>query len=139
MTRFITRSPLLDDFFKDMPGFFVRPLHGDPLPDQIRMDIKEQNGAYVVQAEIPGVAKNNIHVSIDGNQVSINAEVKQEDIQKEGEQVLRSERFYGAMARTFTLPSDIDEAASKAKYEDGLLTLTLARKNRGGQQRLSIE
>jgi HSP20 family protein len=139
MTRFITRSPLFDDFFKDMPGFFVRPLHGDPLPDQIRMDIKEQNGAYVVQAEMPGVAKNNIHVSIDGNQVSINAEVKQEDIQKEGEQVLRSERFYGAMARTFTLPCDIDEAASKAKYEDGLLTLTLTRKDRGSQQRLTIE
>lgn len=138
----LIRSRLFDDFFNDFaPGFFVKPLHGDPLPTaaQIKIDVKESGGAYTVQAEVPGVAKEDINVSIDGNVITLSAEVKQHDSQSEGEKVLRTERYYGAVSRSFQLPVDIDQAAAKAKYDNGVLTLTLPKKQAGGTQRLSIE
>lgn len=139
MNRLVTRNSLFDDFFREVPGFFVRPLHGDPLPETIRLDIKEAGNSFVVSAEVPGVSKENIHVDIDGNEVSIRAEVKQEDAQTEDERVLRSERFFGAVARSISLPAEIDESASKARYEHGVLTLTLPKKSRSGQARITIE
>lgn len=138
----LIRSRLFDDFFNDFaPGFFVKPLHGDPLPTaaQIKIDVKESGGAYTVQAEVPGVAKEDINVSIDGNVVTLSAEVKQHDSQSEGEKVLRTERYYGAVSRSFQLPVDIDQAAAKARYDNGVLTLTLPKKAASGTQRLTIE
>ena len=79
MNSLVTRGSLFDDFFKDIaPGFYVRPLHGDgvPSPSQIKVDVKETDGGYTVQAEVPGVPKEDIHVSIDGNVVSLRAEVR---------------------------------------------------------------
>jgi len=142
MNSLITRSGLFDDFFKDVaPGFFVKPLHGDPLPNpaQLRIEVKEVADAYTVQAEVPGVAKEDIHVTIDGSVVTLRAEVRQQDRQTEGEKVLRSERYYGAVARSFQLPVDIDEARSKARYENGVLTLTLPKRVSVSGQRLTIE
>lgn len=139
MNRLVTRNSLFDDFFREVPGFFVRPLHGDPLPETIRLDVKEAGNSFVVSAEVPGVSKENIHVDIDGNEVSIRAEVKQEDAQTEDERVLRSERFFGSVARSISLPAEIDESASKARYEHGVLTLTLPKKIRTGQARITIE
>jgi heat shock protein Hsp20 len=133
---------LFDDFFKDIaPGFYVRPLHGDgvPTPSQIKVDVKETDGGYTVQAEVPGVPKEDIHVSIDGNVVSLRAEVRQHDQKTEGEKVLRSERYFGSVARSFQLPVDVDAAQAKAKYDNGVLTLTLPKKQGGNAQRLSIE
>jgi len=98
----------LDDLFK---GFFVRPVMFEGKPQmQIKMDLKEKDDAYVVHADIPGVKKEDIHVSIDGNQVSISAETRMEKEEKEGEKVLRSERYVGKVARSFTLAHDVDEA-----------------------------
>ncbi len=142
MANQLIRSRLFDDFFNDFaPGFFVKPLHGDPLPNpgQIRIDVKESDDAYTVQAEVPGVTKDDINVSIDGSVVTLRAEVKQHDSQTSGEKLLRSERYYGAVARSFQLPVDIDQAAAKAKYDSGVLTLTLPKKQAGGTQRLTIE
>lgn len=140
MNSLIARSGLFDDFFKDVaPGFYVKPLHGDPLPAQIKVDVKEAPGAYTVQAEIPGVAKEDIHVTIDGNVVTLRAEIKQEDRQREDEKVLRSERYYGAVSRSFQLPVDIDKAAAKARYDSGVLQLTLPKKSSVAGQRLTIE
>ncbi len=139
MNRLVTRNSLFDDFFREVPGFFVRPLHGDPLPETIRLDVKEAGNSFVLSAEVPGVSKENIHVDIDGNEVSIRAEVKQEDAQTEDERVLRSERFFGSVARSISLPAEIDESASKARYEHGVLTLTLPKKSRSGQARITIE
>jgi HSP20 family protein len=140
MNSLMTRSGLFDDFFRDVaPGFFVKPLHGDALPAQIKVDVKEVEGGYSVQAELPGVAKEDIHVSIDGPVVSLRSEVKQEDSKVEGERVLRSERYYGAISRSFQLPVDIDESKAKAKYDNGVLQLTLPRKAANASQRLSIE
>ena len=141
MSSLVPRS-IFDDFFKDFaPAFYVRPLHGDALPDpsKIKIDVKEDDAAYTVHAEIPGVPKDDIQVSIDGNVVSLRAEVQQKDEKKEGEKVLRSERYYGAVERSFQLPADVDAAQAKAKYDNGVLTLTLPKKQSGATQRLKIE
>lgn len=142
MATQLSRGSLFDDIFKEFtPGYFIKPLHGDPLPSagQIKIDVKENDNAYVVQAEVPGVAKEDIHVSIDGNVVTLRAEIKQSDSQTEGEKVLRSERYYGAVSRSFQLAQDIDQGTSKAKYDAGVLTLTLNKKQTSSPQRLSIE
>lgn len=139
MNSLIARSGLFDDFFKDVaPGFYVKPLHGDPLPAQIKVDVKETPDAYTVQAEVPGVSKDDIHVTIEGNVVTLRAEVKQQD-QTQDEKLLRSERYFGAVSRSFQLPQDIDNAAAKAKYENGVLMLTLPKKTASAGQRLTIE
>lgn len=142
MNSLVTRGSLFDDFFKDFaPGFYVRPLHGDglPTPSQIKIDVKEDDAAYTVQAEVPGVPKEDIHISIDGNVVSLRAEVRQHDEKREGEKVLRSERYYGAVARSFQLPVDVDATQAKAKYDNGVLTLTLPKKQGNKTQRLMID
>lgn len=142
MNSLITRGNLLDEFFRDVaPGFYVKPLHGDPLPTpaQIKIDVKESDAAYTVHAEVPGVTKEDIHVSLDGNVVTLRAEVKQQDSQARDEKVLRSERYFGAVSRSFQLPVDIDQSRAKAKYDNGVLTLTLPKKTGGGGQRLNID
>ena len=142
MNALVGRGGLFEDFLKDInPGFYVRPLHGDPLPTpgQMKVDVKENEGSYTVCAEVPGVPKEDIHVSVEGNVVSLRAEVRQQDQQTEGEKVLRSERYFGSVARSFQLPSDIDASQCTAKYDNGVLTLTLAKKQGGNAQRLSIE
>lgn len=140
MGNLIPRGSLFDDFFKDMaPGFYVKPLHGDPLPQSIKVDVKENGSAYTVEAEMPGVAKEDIHVNIDGNVVTLRAEVKQLDSQNADDKLLRSERYYGSVARSFQLPVDIDEDAAKAKFDNGVLVLTLPKKKGRSGQRLSIE
>ena len=142
MNSLIQRGSLFDDFFKDLaPGFYVRPLHGDPLPNpgQVKIDVKESPEAYTVTAELPGVPRDDIHVTIDGGVVTISAEVKQQDAQSEGEKVLRSERYYGQISRSLSLPVDIDKTKAKAKYGDGVLNLTLPKQTAAGAHRLNIE
>ncbi|MBS3996020.1 MAG: Hsp20/alpha crystallin family protein [Hydrogenophaga sp.] len=142
MNHLISRSGLFDDFFKDVaPGFYVRPLHGDslPSPSQIKIDVRETPAAYTVVAEVPGVAKEDIHVTVEGGVVTLRAEIQQQDRQQEDEKVLRTERYYGAVARSFQLATDIDHEKSKAKYENGVLTLTLPKKVSLAGQRLNIE
>lgn len=127
----------IDDLFK---GFFVRPaLLEQQAPVQIKMDVKENDNAYTVHAELPGVKKEDIQVQIDGNQVSIHAETKAEKEQKEGEKVLRSERYVGKVERRFILAHDIDETQAKAQYKDGVLELTLPKKAAGATKKLVIE
>ena len=142
MNSLVTRGSLFDDFFKDFaPGFYVRPLHGDglPTPSQIKIDVKEDDAAYTVHAEVPGVPKEDIHISVEGNVVSLRAEVRQHDQQKDGEKVLRSERYFGQVARSFALPADVDASQAKAKYDNGVLILTLPKKQASNAQRLHIE
>jgi HSP20 family protein len=92
----------------------------------------------VVQAELPGVARDDIHVQVDGNRVSISAEVKRESEQKEGDRVLRSERYYGNLARSFSLANDIDDDNAAARFENGVLSLTLPKKTAPGARKLQI-
>ena len=125
----------LDELFR---GFF-RPVGVEKTAAPIKMDAVELPDAYVVKAEIPGVNKDEIQVSIEGNEVTIGAEVKRETETKEGERVLRTERYSGSVYRAFTLPVEIDEAASTAKYENGVLELTLTKKPAAAGRKLTIQ
>lgn len=134
----LTRLDPFDDLFR---GFFVRPveLGNQPQAPTIKMDVKEEADAYQVHAELPGVRKEDIHVSIDGSQVSISAEVKQEKEIKEGERLLRSERYFGKVARSFQLAQDIDDGKASAKFSDGVLELTLPKRAASASKRLAID
>ena len=140
MTNLLRYNPA-DDAFDDLfRGFFMRPVRFEGQPEvQIKIDISEDDKAYTVHAEIPGVKKEDIHVTIDGNQVAISAEVKNEKEVKEGEKVLRSERYYGKVSRAFTLGQDVDEASAQAKYDNGVLELRLPKQVAAKAKRLTIE
>lgn len=127
----------LDDFFK---GFFVRPVafEGEKAM-QIKVDVKENDDGYTVHADIPGVKKEDIHVTVEGNMVSISAETKSEKEEKKGEKVIRSERYVGKVSRSFSLGSDIDEAKAQAKYTDGVLELTLPKKATSASKKLAVQ
>jgi len=133
----------LDSVFDDLVrGFFVRPVRFDNengAPQQFRVDVSENDKGYVVRAEIPGVKKDDINVAIDGNQVEISAEVKNEKEIKEGEKVLRSERYYGKVYRGFALAHEVDQNATQAKYADGVLELTLPKKASAAAKRITIQ
>ncbi|MFN6961368.1 MAG: Hsp20/alpha crystallin family protein [Rhodocyclaceae bacterium] len=134
----LTRYDPFDDFFR---GFFVRPIEmgkGIEAPD-MKVDVKEQDKAFVIHAEMPGIKKEDIHVTIDGPVVSISAERKEEKEEKEGGRVLRSERYFGKVSRSFNLGQDIDDAAATAKFTDGVLELTLPKKAQAQAKRLMID
>jgi HSP20 family protein len=137
MSNIIRRDPL-EDLFR---GFFVRPVEfgGNGEAPQMRVDVKETPESYVVHAELPGVAKDDIHVHIDGPVVSISAERKENKEQKSGERVLRTERYYGKVSRSFQLGQDIDEGAASARFNDGVLELTLPKKAEVQSKRLTIQ
>lgn len=121
LTRFEPFN-VMEDFLRD---FHLRPsLREWNVEPRIKMDVEEDDKAYIVKAEIPGVKKEDISVDVEGNVVSITAELKQETEQKTGK-TLRSERYYGAQSRTFTVSHDIDSTKVEAKYADGVLSLTL--------------
>jgi HSP20 family protein len=87
---------------------------------------------------MPGVKKEEIQITINGNEVAVSAEVKQEKIVKNGDTVLRAERFYGTIQRAFSLGQEVDEASAKAKYNDGILELTLPKKAAAAAKRLAV-
>ncbi|MGA9665331.1 MAG: Hsp20/alpha crystallin family protein [Gallionella sp.] len=135
--RYSPADNAFDDLFR---GFFMRPVRYDGQQEiQIKLDVSEDDKAYTVHAEIPGVKKEDIHVTVDGSQVAISAEVKNEKEVKEGEKVLRSERYYGKVSRTFMLDQDVDEAAAQAKYSDGILELRLPKRISAKSKTLAIQ
>jgi HSP20 family protein len=140
MNQLTTYDPFADAGIDELFRGFFRPVRFEKAgPAMIKMDVTEQDNAYVVKAEIPGVSKEDIQVSIEGNQVTIGAEVKREKDVKDGERVLRSERYYGSAYRAFTLPVEVDEATSNAKYESGVLELTLAKKPAQTGRKLTVQ
>ena len=142
VTRFDPFTDLVDDLFK---GFLVRPVAYEGRSDgglqlpKAKVDVAEKNGAYVVSAELPGVKKEDIHVSIDGTQVTLEAEVKREKEASQDERVLHSERLYGKLMRSFTLPQEVDESKAEAKFRDGVLELTLPKKMAAQRKQISIQ
>lgn len=130
---------LLDDLFK---GYWVRPmrLSGESAEmGRVKMDVKENEKEYTVHAELPGVKKEDIQVGIEGKSLSINAEVKRSKEEKEGDKVLRSERYHGKVYRGFSLGQDVDEAGAKAKFDKGVLELVLPKKTVTAARKLAIE
>lgn len=144
MSNIVQRDPfaiddMLDDLFK---GYFVRPMcmSGEQSEMQmIKMDVKEGGKDYTVHAELPGVSKGDIHVTIEGNSVVISAEVKKTSEQKEGEKMLRKERYYGKTYRSFALGQEVDESNARAKFDNGVLELVLPKKAVSAARKLAIE
>lgn len=119
----------------------LRPwrLEGVDRAPQIKIDLSEHDDSYMVKADIPGVRKEDIDVRIDRNQVTISAEVKQEKEVKDGERVLRSERYFGKVSRSFQLAQDIDDGKAVARFNDGVLELTLPKRAATASKRLAID
>jgi HSP20 family protein len=139
VTRFDPFNELVDDLFR---GFLVRPVglegRGEALA-RMKVDVAEKNGEYKVTAELPGVKKEDIQVSIDGAQVTLAAEVKQEKEASQDERVLHTERVFGKVSRSFTLPQEVDEAGAQAKFRDGVLELTLPKKAAAQRKQITIQ
>ena len=113
-----------------MSGMVFKPmLLDEKASPSIKIDASEDDKSYKIDADIPGVKKEDIKVSIQGNEVSISAEVKQEKDEKESGRVLRSERYYGQVYRSFTLPQPVDESSAQAQYDNGVLHLTLPKRS----------
>lgn len=126
----------VDDIMRE---FSVMPsLRGFETEPRIRMDVSETDKAYMVKADIPGVKKEDIKISIDGNMVSVSATAKEEKDVKEGN-TMCSERYYGEQYRSFRLPTEVDDAKVEAKYQDGVLQLTLPKKEGKGTKQIAIQ
>jgi HSP20 family protein len=135
--RYSPTDSAFDDLFR---GFFMRPVRFEGQQDiQIKLDVSEDDQAYSVHAEIPGVKKEDIHVNIDGSQVAISAEVKNEKEIKDGEKLLRSERYFGKVSRTFVLDQDVDEETAQAKYANGVLELRLPKRSGSKVRSIAIQ
>jgi len=126
----------VDELFS---GFF-KPVRGNEAlqAPQIRVDVNEKEDAFVVKADIPGIRKEDIDVSVNGNSLTISAEVKKETDEKKDGKVLRSERYYGVATRSMSFGNDVDATAAKAKYENGVLELTLPKKASQQTKRLAV-
>lgn len=140
MNELRTKDPFALDPFEEAFRALWSPsrLEGAGRTPQIRVDVHEDEAAYTIKADIPGVKKDAIDVRVDGNVVTIGAEVKREHEEKKEGRVLRSERHVGYASRSFTLASDVDEGQADAKYVDGVLTLKLPKKAKASSKRLSV-
>jgi HSP20 family protein len=138
----ITRFNPLEDSFENMlrgiPVWLPNRSEHAPAPTQLRMDVTENDKEYRVLAELPGVKKEEISITINGNDVAVSAEVKQEKVVANGETMLRAERYYGKIERAFSLRQEVDEATAEAKYNDGVLELTLPKKTVAAAKRLAV-
>lgn len=131
---------LVESMFQD----FLAPLAqgGRWLEDGLampRLDLGETEKTFEVQAELPGVKKEDVKVSVDGQRVTIEAECQEANEQRQGEQVVYSERSTRRYLRSFTLPSEVEDAGAEAKLEDGVLRLSLPKRQGGAAKRLTIQ
>jgi HSP20 family protein len=143
MTRFNPRSDMV------RPGVFpgignlltglslapvLRELEQAP---RMKVDIEETDQAYILRADVPGADREDIAVTVDGNTVSITANVQQQRVEPNGN-MISVERIYGEEYRVFTLPQEVDESKAEARIENGVLVLTLPKKTGGGARKLDI-
>ena len=138
----VARFDPFGESFEDAFRRMLRPVRwegAEGAPVDIKVDVEENDKAYVVKAEVPGVKKEDIDVRIDGNVVTISAESKREKEVKEKGKVIRSERYYGSMLRSFSLGNDVNDAEATAKYTDGILELTLPKKETTAAKKLAVK
>ncbi len=142
MTNLRLLDPSFSDSFDTALRRFFSPvaIETDTQALKMRIDVSEKDNNYVVKADIPGVKKEDINVRIDGNVIQIDAEVKEEkETRGDGNKLLRSERYYGNVSRTFSLAQDVDDGKAQAKYSDGVLTLELPKKTSVASRKLAIQ
>jgi HSP20 family protein len=142
MTNLRLLDPNFTDSFENAVRRFFSPalLEAEQQQLKMRIDVSENDSAYTVKADIPGVTKEVISVQVEGNVVSIEAQAKSEKEEKgEGDKILRSERYYGSIARSFSLGQDVDASKVQAKYADGVLTLQLPKAATANSRRIAIQ
>jgi HSP20 family protein len=142
MTSLQIYDPFTDAGIDKLFRGFFRPVlfeRNRAQPIAIKMDVTETEKGYTIRAEMPGVKKDDIKVTVEGNQVTIGAEVKRESEQKDGERLLRTERSYGSAYRSFVLPAEVDESASEARYDNGVLELKLSKKAAVAGRKITIQ
>lgn len=124
-----------EDFFR---SFGLRPAWRelDVMPE-IRIDVSEDDKAYKIKADIPGMKKEDIDISIEGRQIAISAETKHK-VEKKDETSLYTERSEGRVCRSFTLPVEVDSKNAEARYDSGVLSLTLPKKPNGKSHRVAV-
>lgn len=129
---------LLDDGLLDR---LVNPAAAEPATAARApaLDITETDRGYTVLVDMPGVAKEDVKVHIEGRRVSLSAESRLAADRPEGERVVHRERSASRYARSFTLPVEIDQASSEARLNDGVLTLSLAKRGAGAAAHLSVQ
>lgn len=103
-----------------------------------RLNVSENDKAFEVQAEMPGVKKEDVKVAIERQRVTIEGASSQESEQREGNNVLYTERSASRFMRSFMLPAEVDETSAQARMENGVLTLTLPKKEGNGATRIPI-
>lgn len=136
----LTRLERFDDLFPEFFRRVARPLAlAEATPGDIKIDVTENDKDYQVRAEIPGAKKEDIRVTVDGNFVSISAEVKKETEEKSEGRVLVKETYFGSASRGFSLANKIDENGIVAKLEDGVLKLTLPKREGAGARNIAIQ
>ncbi len=123
---------LLDTFFR-----------GDVQADGISyltpaVDIAEQEHAYVVKAELPGVSKDDVKITVESNILTIHGEKKQEETVK-GDNYQRVERSYGSFQRSFKLPETVKTDMIDAIYKDGILTVTLPKAEEAKPKQIEVK
>ena len=138
ITRFNPLGDTLENLLRGASVWLPDPEGRAAAPMKFRMDVTENDKEYQVLAELPGVKKEEISITINGNQVTVSAEVKHEKDVKNGGTVLRAERYYGKIQRAFALGQEVDEATAQAKYNDGVLELTLLKKTAAAAKRLAV-
>lgn len=96
--------------------------------DTLAVDVTENENQYIIHADVPGVPKENIRVNFDKGQLSIEIEARKNNETREGEKLLRSERFYSKKSRFFNFGDRVNEDGIKASYKDGVLTLEVPKR-----------
>ena len=134
---------LVESMFEDMfapyaQGGALGPLGGEGASAP-RLNVKETDNAFEVEAELPGIRKEDVNVAIDQQRVTIEAQEQRDDTQRQGENLVYAERSVRRFSRSFTLPSEVDENGAEARLEHGILHLTLPKKQGGGATRLTIQ
>ena len=137
LVRFNAFDEAFDDLFRGFLAHSGYNGHAEAAP--FRVDVTENDAAYTVRADIPGVKKEDIQITIEDDTVAISAEVKKQAEAKDGDRVLRTERYYGKVYRAFTLGQSVDETGAAAKYTDGVLELTLPKKAAVQAKRITIQ
>lgn len=138
ITRFNPIEDAFENWFRGVPVWLPNTETRAPAPTQFRMDVTMNDTEYQVLAELPGLKKEEISITINGNEVTVSAEVKYEKDVNNGRTLLCAERYFGKIQRTFALGEEVDEATAQAKYNDGMLELTLPKKTVAAAKRLTV-
>ena len=101
------------------------------------LDVFEDKDNIIVRAELPGMKKEDIELSLHEDRLSISGERRSEETHKD-EEVYRAERFFGRFQRTVTLPTPVAADKVKAQYQDGILTVTLPKKEEAKPKHIDV-